>query len=714
MMNMNEMIAPEQKKPKGTFSELGRWAHPIDTLKSAGEQVVDSFKAPPVQQLKNTTKDLAGGAVSGLGDMIDVGSKLGRYTNPVSAVLDLTTDVYKKPKEIEAKMAGKIKDFGAGMAHDPNSASFAVGELISPVPTVAGVKAAVGTAKVAGKELSAQAKKILESIDLTPQVQKANGINAMFGGKGATGYGDAEKAGKAFSNIDDKQPRFEIDDSDMKLKTIGAEGNTKINLMQTNQAVKRKEHSLDTVIEHEDLFKQYPELRNVKVKAEDLESTIHGSYDPKSNLLSINSKLWNSDDIKSTILHELQHNIQTKEDFGRGGSADRMSLDDLVEYTQKNVSDKGIKTKARTLLEPKEDYLDLGMSEKAYDDYMKENKDDVLSYLINHETEFGTDMELRHKLYKSLLGEQEARDVQTRMNLSPEQRSSNPPFEMLKRSEGGLPKPIVKRSDEIAMDASSKSLNTDAVSPELIAKAAAGDPEAFKEVSGAVFSRTFERIMDKNTGDQLKPMVLDKLMQNPNIVEDLAAKHGFKIRYFSSNPENVGKRIGDTVIEERPQTRNKLKKQGYEAGNIWVYDPYDTHGAFNDPEYTKAWRGVHELAHALTERMMQAKYGDSRRFGALGNDTKNPYNPEDPRTYKGLTAEEAQRAIEWEDTAFRAQLDLMERMGIRVDKNQAVNDFNIAGSDTIIRTLTGDFSDPATLGVVPRADDYRIDVKNAL
>ena len=257
-------------------------------------------------------------------------------------------------------------------------------------------------------------------------------------------------------------------------------------------------------------------------------------------------------------------------------------------------------------------------------------------------------------------------------------------------------------------------LDTDAVSPELLEKAIAGDEQAKADVAGAVFSRTFERVINKNTGDQLKPMILDKLVENPDLVEEIAAKHGFEIKYFSSNPDNVGKKIGKTVIEERPQTRNKLKKQGYQAGKIWVYDPYDVHGSFNDAEYTKAWRGIHELAHALTERMMQSKYGDSRRFGALSFDSKNPYDANDPRLYKALSSEEAQRAIEWEDVAFRAQTQLLEAMGIKINKNQAVNDFNIAGSDTLVRTLTGDFSDPAELGVVPRSDDYRIDVKDAL
>lgn len=258
------------------------------------------------------------------------------------------------------------------------------------------------------------------------------------------------------------------------------------------------------------------------------------------------------------------------------------------------------------------------------------------------------------------------------------------------------------------------SLNKAPAPAALVEAASKGDKESFDILAKEVFGRTFEMIANKNTGDQLKPMVLDKLIENPNIVEELAAKFGYTMKYFSSNPDNVGRKIGNTTVEARPSNRSKLKKQGYSAGNIWVYDPYDVHGAFDDPEYTKAWRGVHELAHGITERVMQAKYGDSRRFGALGNDTRNPYDANDPRRYKALTAEEGQRAIEWEDVAFRTQLKFYDMLGIKVDEKQAVNDFNIAGSDTIIRTLTGDFADPADYGVLPRADDYRVDVKDVL
>lgn len=258
------------------------------------------------------------------------------------------------------------------------------------------------------------------------------------------------------------------------------------------------------------------------------------------------------------------------------------------------------------------------------------------------------------------------------------------------------------------------SLDTTPAPAALVEAASKGDKEAYKDLANAVYSRTFEQVVNKNTSDQLKPMVLDKLVENPNVVEDLAKQFGYELKYFSSNPENVGRAIGDKVVEERPANRSQLKKKGYSAGNIWVYDPYDTHGSFDDPEYTKAWRGIHELAHGLTEKIMEAKYGESRRFGALGIDTKNPYDPNDPRTYKALSTEEAQRAIEWEDVAFRTQLKLLDMLGIPVDKQQAVNDFNIAGTDTVLRTLTGDFSDPGDYGVLPRTDDYRIEVNQVL
>lgn len=518
-------------------------------------------------------------------------------------------------------------------------------------------------------------------------------LGKKYGGKGGTKMFVGAKYNEegAFSNIYDDGIRRWIDDSKVKVADV-REGRV---------------YKLSGVIDHPELFEKYPDLKDLKVYFRDIGAArgrmvnaIRGAY------IDINPrKVKTPEEIKSVLLHEIQHSIQTKEGWATGGSVGgqvspeyKVGLINDGKFNHfDDVGNPSILYKAIAEIKrmPKEEQLRaverLDLSQAGRLRYM----DDPASFYD----------------YKRLAGEQEARAVQAALK-----HPNKEPYQALKAEEGSLPDPIVRMEKyATAMDEGlPTSLNDAPVDPSLITKAAKGDKDAFDEVAGAVFSRTFERIIGKNTGDQLKPMVLDKLVKNPDLVEEMAAKFGYKIRYFSSNPDNVGRKIGKTVVEERPANRNKLKKQGYQAGNIWVYDPYDTHGAFNDPEYTKAWRGIHELSHAITERMMQAKYGDSRRFGALGIDTKNPYDPTDPRTYKALTAEEAQRAIEWEDVAFRTQVKLLDSMGIKVNEREAINDFNIAGSDTIIRTLTGDFSDPADFGVMPRKDTYKIDVKKVL
>jgi len=270
-----------------------------------------------------------------------------------------------------------------------------------------------------------------------------------------------------------------------------------------------------------------------------------------------------------------------------------------------------------------------------------------------------------------------------------------------------------KRTPKAGISAG-EGMNTEAIPTELVKAAAGGDTEAAKALTSAVFERNFQRIIDHNTGDQLKPMLLQKLKDNPDLIEQLAKKYNYEFKYFSHNPDSVGKKIGDGVVEAPPKSKQQLTKKGYNDGKVWVYDPLDTHGAFDDAEYTKAWRQVHELAHAITEHFMQEKYGDSRRFGALGFDIKNPYDAEDPRTYKGLNLSEAQRAIEWEDVAFRTQVELLKDLGIPVNEKEALDDWNIAGSDTLVRVLTGDFSDPAQHGVITDGMSEKIKTKDVL
>lgn len=91
---------------------------------------------------------------------------------------------------------------------------------------------------------------------------------------------------------------------------------------------KNKRYKLRELLSHEDLYEMYPKLRNSKVKFKDIKPLdnhiVAGQYDPITNTIEINNKLLDMNNsitrVKSTLLHEIQHNIQKIEKFSRGST----------------------------------------------------------------------------------------------------------------------------------------------------------------------------------------------------------------------------------------------------------------------------------------------------------------------------------------------------------------------------------------------------------
>lgn len=218
------------------------------------------------------------------------------------------------------------------------------------------------------------------------------------------------------------------------------------------------------------------------------------------------------------------------------------------------------------------------------------------------------------------------------------------------------------------------------------------------EAAQAEIYGRFGELTKKDTTEDLKIYNLDRLVEDPTLVEGLLKKFGYRVEYFAFHEDA---RAGVEFIIP------KLKKQGYKQGVLWIYDPRVAHGSFMDVEYTRQWRIVHELAHAITEDIMQAKYGDSRREGRLGRTwiTQRGKPPKQINVeVEPLSLQQAQRAVEWEDVSFRVQRMLMEDLGVAVEPTDFAREYNTNIGDALYRVLTGDFGDPGQYGLVPNAN----------
>ncbi len=139
-----------------------------------------------------------------------------------------------------------------------------------------------------------------------------NGYRTMYAGANAakppkTWLGMPDES-RWFTGPDGK-PRFEFSDAEAFLDLSG------LSKMGSGTAY------LPQVLEHKELFEQYPSLRNTRIRVKDTGEYNKGSYNQSTNLITVNENL-STEEKLSTILHEIQHNIQEIEGFARGGNPD--------------------------------------------------------------------------------------------------------------------------------------------------------------------------------------------------------------------------------------------------------------------------------------------------------------------------------------------------------------------------------------------------------
>ena len=154
---------------------------------------------------------------------------------------------------------------------------------------------------------------------------------------------------------------------------------------------------LSNVIDAPELFKAYPQLKDVRIDTDAIMNDMpsNGEYNSKTNTITIHA-----DELKymnGILNHEIQHVIQDIEGFAKGGSPRlvrgevKKKLNEVTKQIRQ-LRAEGKEDEAKTLIEK---------NRGLYNAYQK--NDDFNSY-------------------KSLAGEVEARNVSARLNMTPEER----------------------------------------------------------------------------------------------------------------------------------------------------------------------------------------------------------------------------------------------------------------------------------------------------
>lgn len=187
---------------------------------------------------------------------------------------------------------------------------------------------------------------------------------------------------------------------------------------------------LDDYVKDDELFKAYPELKQTRVDFVDIPNAEYSAkYNEQENRITVNTA--KSMDNKSVLAHEIQHAIQRIEGFANGSNTDNYRnmptsenvISDIVTATDgRLLEDGGVdntpqgifdalnrKTTYGTILRDYNYELDTVAQKYGYDNIFD---------LVNDIDKFKSSVQM----YLSESGEVEARNVQTRLYMSPEER----------------------------------------------------------------------------------------------------------------------------------------------------------------------------------------------------------------------------------------------------------------------------------------------------
>lgn len=207
---------------------------------------------------------------------------------------------------------------------------------------------------------------------------------------------------------------------------------------------------LGDVVDAPELFKAYPELKNVRLETDTMMNDLpsNGEFSPSTNTITIHSD--NLKYLNSILNHEIQHAIQHIEGFARGGNPEYLQwrIEAAKKEWRAHAWADALRDKAEEIGEHYnqvevekaliDEYKEMGMDN---DEWMPDKEtrikgfnyfargyadrsfdDDIRAFRLNESTRSDYNPYVE---YTKLSGEAEARNVQARMGMNDEERRAS-------------------------------------------------------------------------------------------------------------------------------------------------------------------------------------------------------------------------------------------------------------------------------------------------
>jgi hypothetical protein len=386
--------------------------------------------------------------------------------------------------------------------------------------------------------------------------------------KAGAGRDEIIDATNWFKDVDGKW-KFEIDDSSMTAMITPAGYPSFRDITKT--------------VKHPELFKAYPQLRDIDLIKDNYGTAGRGSFAGSfdSNMPpSIRVAPGDAKQNRSTMLHELQHGVQNIEGFGRGGSAMEYASGPMFSKRatdlQGDLSRELTGGASHKPFEIAKDlkYGDRGALEGIAKKHGFDSLDDAMSFLAKEDemrTPFGQ--------YRRQSGEVEARNVEARKDMRKDERRVKRPWEtqdvpdneQIVRFYGEGPQDVfVPVKDEAAITKSRNIFDdlADEIGPGFANRRVYGDTDTFFGPEG-----TLLREIRDNPGMEIKGTFapgksyrVDEIIDHPELFKEYPELRKKKVRFLDS-PQDPR---ADRYTGSDPQTGEMLIDESFQGNDLRV------------------------------------------------------------------------------------------------------------------------------------------------